>query len=229
MNRILWTVDYKSSKDIYEEYRIQSAVYAGIYEATDETHILPRAGVLRLDKETGEPHFEDVSEGMEERYKAFLALREYYRHSHFSEPKKGYKLNGKIIPSVTTILGVLDKPALMVWSANMAVEYIEANLKEMNTPEQIEYHLKKAKTAFRTASQKAKDTGSIVHDAIHAHLSGAKPEPILEGNDKAINSFLAFLEWAKNVKLEVVALEKVLIHPTLEFGGTCDFIGWLDI
>jgi hypothetical protein len=111
----------------------------------------------------------------------------------------------------------------------MTIEYIQENMKEMVDEASIEYHLKKAKTAFRMMSKKAMDIGSIVHDAIHAYLSGAKPEPILEENDKATNAFLAFLDWNKVAKLKPIVLEKVLIDPINEIGGTTDFIGEAEI
>jgi hypothetical protein len=223
----MWIIDFKSSSGVFDEYKTQVSCYAMMQPEK------VRAGILRLDKETGlldDPAVVEVTD-IEARWQAFLGLREYYRH--ILEPKakqdRWYKDGDKKYPTITTILGCLDKPALVQWAANMTVEYFKENAKEMTTPEQIEYHLKKAKTAYRTMSKKAMDTGSIVHDAIHAYLSGAKPEPILGDNDKAQNSFLAFLQWADKVKLKPVALEKVLIDPEHQVGGTCDFIGWAEI
>jgi hypothetical protein len=225
----IWLIDRKSSTGVYDEMKIQVCTYSKM-----EDNGVTRAGVLRLDKETGmldDPPVVEVTDEIETRWRAFLGLREYYRYA--LEPKakqdRWYPHNGKKYPTITTILGCLDKPALTQWSANMTVEYIRMNLKDMTSDEQIEYHLKKAKTAYRTMSKKAMDIGSIVHDAIHAHLSGAKPEPILGDNDKATNSFLAFLQWADQVKLKPIALEKVLIDPVHEVGGTTDFIGYAEI
>lgn len=225
----IWLIDYKSSKGVYDEMRTQVCVYAMM---SDQAML--RVGVLRLDKETGmldDPPIVNVTDEIETRWKAFLGLREYYRYA--IEPKakqdRWYPYNGKKFPTVTTILDTLNKPALTQWSANMTVEYVREHIKEMTTDEQIEYYLKKARTAYRTKSKVAMDTGSIVHDAIHCYLSGGKPEPILGDNDQATNSFLAFLEWNKIVNLEPIALEKVLIDPVHEIGGTCDFIGWAEI
>ena len=35
-----------------------------------------------------------------------------------------YRLDGKAVPGVTTILGVLDKPALPKWAAGAVAEYV---------------------------------------------------------------------------------------------------------
>ncbi len=240
----IWVIDWKSSTDVYDEMKTQGCVYFKIwnlYEALNKN--LPRAeraGVLRLDKVTGildDPPVVEVTDEVERRWIEFLHLREYYRTA--IEPKakqdRFYPYEGKKFPSVTTINGILKQEWASPWAAKMAVEYFKKVLTEWRqddkpmTEEWIEYHLKKAKTAFRTKSKTAMDIGSIVHDAIHAYLSGAKPEPILGGNEQATNSFLAFLEWADSVKLKPIALEKVLIDPEHEIGGTTDFIGYAEI
>jgi len=234
----IWIIDWKSSTGVYDEMKTQSCVYFqmwNLFEALNRN--LPqaqRAGVLRLDKVTGmldDPPVVDVTDEIERRWNEFLHLREYYRTAIEPNAKKDrfYPHDGKKFATVTSVLGCLDKPALMQWSANMTADYIRNNIKDMNTDEQVEYHLKKAKTAYRTKSKVAMDIGSIVHDAIHAHLSGAKPEPILGDNDQATNSFLAFLQWTDSVHLKPISLEKILIDPIHEFGGTTDFIGYAEI
>jgi len=225
----IWIVDFKSSTGVYDEYKTQVSCYVKMSQQAT------RAGVLRLDKETGmldDPAIVEVPpDEIETRWKAFLGLREYYRH--IVEPKakqdRWYPHDGKKYPTITGILGCLDKPALVQWSANMTVDYITSHLSEMKDEEQIAYHLKKAKTAFRQKSKVAMDTGSIVHDAIHCYLSGGKPEEILGTNDQATNSYLAFLQWADSVRLKPIALEKVLIDPEHEIGGTCDFLGEINL
>ena len=236
---MIWILDFKSSTAVWDEMKTQGCVYAKVwnrYNAIDNGRYAERAGILRLDKETGlpdDPPITDCTNEIETRWEAFIRLREYYKlmiEPELSDKKKErfYKHNGKKFPTVTTILGILDKPALVQWSANMVVKYVRENIKEMITDEQIEYHLKKARSNFREVSKKAMDIGSIVHDAIHAYLSGADYNKVIGNNDKATNSFLAFLDWADKVKIEPIALEKVLIDEEYEFGGTVDFIGKLE-
>lgn len=233
MSRDIWVIDWKSSTGVYDEMKTQVACYAKMDGQAK------RAGVVRLDKVTGQlddPPIVEVTD-IDTRWEAFVYLRNYYRlliENNLTDKQKErfYPCDGEKFATITTILGILEKKALPQWSANMTVDYVREHLKEINTDKQIEYYLGKkgkARTAYRSISKKAMDTGSIVHDAIHAHLSGVKPENILQGNDQATNSFLAFLEWADKVKLEPIALEKVLLDTSHKIGGTVDFIGWANI
>lgn len=233
MMKKLWLIDWKSAKGIWDENYIQASCY---YHMAKQIDIEAQGvGILRLDKETGMPEFADCTKDLEMNWSAFLSLREYYRVKieAFKEPKKGYRLNGKMLPSITEILSILNKPALTQWSANETVAYLRDALPELRTEDitddRIEYIFKKAKTAYREISKKAMDTGTIVHDAIECYLSGGKPEDILGNNDKATNAFLAFLEWRDKVELEPIALEKELIDSEHEIGGTVDFIGKANI
>ena len=42
----------------------------------------------------------------------------------FNKEEHYYELDGKRMYGITTILGVIAKPALIQWAANMAVEYV---------------------------------------------------------------------------------------------------------
>ena len=222
----IWVWDYKSSLAVYENYKIQVSTYARSLKPPAD-----HAGVLLLDKVTGMPTPVEVDR-IEERYKAFCALREYYRiieepYLTEKEMERFYFLNGNRIPTITTILGVLGAKALEQWKVNQAVEYIDNNRPQ--TDEQWTYHLKKAKTAHRQASQKAMTTGSIVHDAIHAYLLGVDdPDEIIGNDDKAGTAYLAFLEWSDSVKLKPIATELTVINEEFGFGGTIDLVAEME-
>jgi hypothetical protein len=46
---------------------------------------------------------------------------------HFYESSHRYKLDGAWVPGVTTILGVLDKPAIPKWAAKSVAQYVAGN------------------------------------------------------------------------------------------------------
>lgn len=50
----------------------------------------------------------------------------------FTPGNHQYRLDGKHVPGVTTIIGVLDKPAISKWAAKSVAEYVAAN------PDQID-------------------------------------------------------------------------------------------
>ena len=224
---MIWVLDYKAASGIWESHRIQVATYFDTYGKAD------RAGIILLDKKTGMHTFEQVDR-LEERYLAFLNLRNYYRF--IVEPtltdKKmdGFYVGktGNKYPRITGILDLLKIDALPQWSANLTVDYFKEHIGEMLTPEQQEYHFKVAKTAYREVSKAAMNTGSIVHGAIHAYLSGAKPEPIIGDNKQAETAFLGFLEWKDTVNLKPIEMEKVVVNEEEEYGGTIDLIAEMD-
>lgn len=243
--RKLTVLDWKSAKDVenpkftgYTEHPMQVSSYAKAYnlEAAEAGgDLITAGGLVYLDKETGRPRFIDTTAEMETNFAAFCAAREYFRLKvePTASDKRYYKYGTERFPSVTTILGILDKPALIQWAANCAVECIEGVIDEIRNPKtsqaRVEQLLLEAKKNFRAVSRKAMDIGTVIHNAIQTHLHGGDPSNLLDGNDAAQNGFLAFLEWSKKVQLEVVALEKPLFHPGLRYAGTPDFIGYVDL
>lgn len=232
--RVLAVGDWKSAKAVYEENRVQSAAYADALLANGIE--VQRVFVLRLDKETGMPEHVDCTNGWEERAKGFRLLREYYGHA--IEPTASrdnghwYPYKGDLVPSVTTILSVLAKPALVQWSANCVTDYFVDHMVELRNPQipatRYQQIIKNARTAHRRVSKRALDVGSIVHEAIETHLAGKAPDDLLAGHAQAENAFLAFLEWEKEHKLETLHLEHTVIHPISRYGGTVDWVGYME-
>jgi hypothetical protein len=55
----------------------------------------------------------------------------------FYEASHRYKLDGQWVPGVTTILGVLDKPAIPKWAATQVAEYVADNPDGVDTLRQM--------------------------------------------------------------------------------------------
>lgn len=75
--------------------------------------------------------------------------------------------------------------------------------------------------------------GTVTHAAILADLSGRTAESVLDGVDKltrdvAENCYISFMAWRKQHDLKPIALEKLLVSETWSYGGTPDFIGYVD-
>lgn len=121
-----------------------------------------------------------------------------------------YRLaDGTQVPSVTTVLGVLAKPALYRWHNEMGLRGIDTS-----------------KYVAEVA-----DAGSCAHYMIECHLSGREPDLSpwsREQIDLAENSFLSFLEWEKQHRLEVIFTETPLVSEEYRFGGTVDCYCWID-
>lgn len=137
-----------------------------------------------------------------------------------------YKRNGTRLPSVTTITGQQDKPALVYWAANCAVDYILEELEGRDTwtLDEISAVAESARKNFRKVSAKALDIGSAVHAAIEGYLkSGRQPEA---PSDEVASAFLAFLEWEEKYLLKVIATEQTVYAD--RYAGTLDLLAHID-
>ena len=82
----LFVIDWKSSKAFYPEMRYQVAAYRDAIqtELSRESTLtfIDGCGILRLDKETGIPHFKDTSKTYEQDLKVFNAMVDLYFERH---------------------------------------------------------------------------------------------------------------------------------------------------
>ena len=134
-----------------------------------------------------------------------------------------YEQDGIAYPSVTTILGQLDKPALTYWAANCAVDYIEEHIDKIQNPRgphTIADILGGARTAFKSASTAAKSIGTEVHHMIEDYIRTGEDPSV--SSDAAANAFLAFLEWESKNNVRWIASEITLYHRHIGYAGTAD-------
>lgn len=156
-----------------------------------------------------------------------------------------YEVGEDRYPSVTTILSVLDKPALLPWVAKCVVEYIILYFNSDMTLSEAYALFEGAKKSYRDVSKKACDIGTAVHGAVEYYLKGAEPQKALEMAlknvavnegadltdefiDKAGAGFDAFLSWAEDHNLEPVALEVRMDNHEFRYAGRVDFVGRVD-
>ena len=113
----------------------------------------------------------------------------------FYEASHRYKLDGEWVPGVTTILGVLDKPAIPKWAASQVAEYVADNpdgvetLRAMGRGPMVQA-LKGLPWARRDA---AGTRGNVLHDYAEALLKGEEVE-VAEEHVGVMESALAFME-----------------------------------
>jgi hypothetical protein len=120
--------------------------------------------------------------------------------------------NKKQVPSVTTVLGVLNKPALVYWSNNLGLEGIKVT----------EYVDDKAKI------------GTLAHFILECYLKNVQPDfaefnATYEQIELAKQCADKFFEW-ENCQAEFVpiASELQLVSEKHQYGGTCDCIAVLN-
>jgi hypothetical protein len=130
----------------------------------------------------------------------------------------------ELVPSVTNIIGILDKPALPRWAANMVAEramHLKHSLGNMSDSEVVDT----LKGAPWSKSQRAADRGTDIHAYLEARLNGLEPEEL---SADAEPYKAAADDWfdAVGASFEDVQTEVTLFHP--RYAGTTDLIGRVD-
>jgi hypothetical protein len=111
---------------------------------------------------------------------------------------------GQACPGITTVLGILDKPALIRWANNLGLDGI--NVKDfVSDLAQI------GSLGHALVTDKLVDTPTDTSDYSVNQI------------DSAMNAALSFWEWEKEHHIdEVYWVEKPLVSNTYRFGGTAD-------
>ncbi len=124
-----------------------------------------------------------------------------------------YRLrDGTIVPGVTTIVGVMAKPALINWANRMGLQGID-------TTKYVD---------------SLADAGTLAHYLVECDLVDEEPDPAYLDEfskvdlDRAENSLLSYYEWRKQHEIEIIGTEMQLVSEEHGFGGTCDIYCKLD-
>jgi len=133
----------------------------------------------------------------------------------------------KLYPGVTTVLSVINKPALVQWASNMACqnirEYLMDNaLDKPLTKDQVEKACLEGKNIYKKKASEAADVGTRVHQAIDSIIKGEKkdiPEDIQPGVD-------GFLSWKASNSLKIELGDTKLGSKLFGYGGSLDFVGF---
>ncbi len=139
-----------------------------------------------------------------------------------------YPINGELYPSVTTILRIINKPAIYFWYAKHGTSKMLQVLDELTKPLRTKIMSRLGWSMLDTPTKIMKRSGNIgseVHHAIDKYLkTGAKTK--LKGEAK--NAFNAFLIWEKEVDLKPVDTEVTVWSDELRYAGTLDFVGYIN-
>jgi hypothetical protein len=111
--------------------------------------------------------------------------------------------NGERIPGVTTVLSILNKPALIHWAWDLGCKGVD----------------------YRTFRDDKADIGTLAHDMILCHLKKEVPDTsdyTQKQIDLAETCFLKYLDWEKKNTIEPIYLEKPLVSEVYQYGGTID-------
>lgn len=117
---------------------------------------------------------------------------------------------GIVVPGVTTILGLLNKPALVYWAWNLGMHGED-------------YH---------KVSERAATVGTITHYLVECFLKGIKPdlkEYSPANVERAQVAFKEFEDWWYYQELTLQGSEIQLVSEEMQCGGTLDCVAHLGL
>jgi hypothetical protein len=128
-------------------------------------------------------------------------------------PKKGYKVDGKSVPGVTTIISRFkDSGGLLYWAFEQGKAAERGEI-----------------SSLYDKRDEAAESGTLAHSLVEAHIHN-EPEPDLstypeEISVPALQGYQNYLQWQGDNKIEIVSQEMELISTDFLFGGCPDAIG----
>lgn len=120
-----------------------------------------------------------------------------------------YLADGTLVPGVTTVVDVLNKPQLVPWANKMGLKGIDA----------MKYR------------DEAAAIGTLAHEMIACRLLGKEPD-LSDWSpnqiEKATNALTKFILYRNEHDLEPVLIEQPLVSEEYGYGGTPDYVGLRD-
>lgn len=150
-------------------------------------------------------------------------LLEYY-----SDKKKHiYKVDGKIVYGVSSIVGIIDKPKLIFWAVNQCIDNLKAMWEAGKSYDEIEINniLETSKNIHTEKKNVSLTIGTFVHQWIEKYINyklGKNKAPKVPINKEIVNSIKAFLKWEKENKVKWLESERKLYSVEYEYAGTLD-------
>ena len=151
---------------------------------------------------------------------------------------------GESYPSVTNILGVLNKPALVNWSATrereMVIRAASALYEDLPAAPKMSRAAYAAtllkrlghEKAYTKELEKACEIGSQAHELIEWNLRkelGQRVGPQPQIGEKAGWAFAAYQRWRERVSLKPLMIEQTVWSREHEYAGTMDWLGDVDV
>ena len=148
----------------------------------------------------------------------------------FNEKKHLYSVDGVIIPSVTRVIGVIDKPALVPWAVKETVTELAGAWQPgvAYTQEQIDAILADSKSARFRTSKAALNIGSEAHDWLERYIKAQillTAAPTLPEYPPVLAAVNSYIEWEKHRSyLRYIYSERKVYSVKHMFSGTVDLV-----
>ena len=132
--------------------------------------------------------------------------------------------------SVTSVLGVLNKEALIQWAVDQSMDYIrervdyDADGVARFTQPDLEALLRKARMAHYRTKTEAAELGTIAHDYVEQFLRTGQEQDMSDQDPRVANCYDLFRRWWDQAGLSVIQTELMVYHAPLGYAGQLDFL-----
>ncbi len=142
---------------------------------------------------------------------------------NFNQGDHIYKINGVRIPSVTGIIGIVDKPFLIGWAARMAAENFRSRIIPgvPVTAEELDELYEESRAAHRAKKTEAGDIGTKVHNWCEMYIKGSRPE--MPTDERVLAAVQKFLNWVEENDVKFLSSEQIVYSRLHNYVGTVDF------
>lgn len=146
----------------------------------------------------------------------------------FDAAKHQYKVAGEYVPSVTTALNAIAKPALVPWAAKCAAELFIAEMKPGVALDEVQIRelATRAKNAHRDQATRAAGIGTDVHRWAERFARGENPAPPL--NPQIRLGVDAFHAWHRAHDVKSLHVERRVFSRRHQYAGTVDLVAIID-
>lgn len=161
------------------------------------------------------------------------------RNDGYGRSTRFYEVDGQRLPSVTSILGAVNKPALVPWAAKQEREMVYAAVRKIigdpevkrdNFMSSLDSAVGQEKAHSKLLS-KAGDIGTECHGLIEWNMrkelqQSVGPEPKI--SEKALWAFMAYEDWRKAANLSPLLVEQAVWSKRYGYAGTMDWYGEIE-
>jgi hypothetical protein len=150
-----------------------------------------------------------------------------------------YDVDGQRLPSVTSVLGVVAKPALIPWAAKQERELVYSAVRRLLADPEVKRDNFMASLDLAVGHEKAHvkelaralTIGTECHSMIEwsmrkALLQSVGPEPRI--SDKALWAYMVYQDWNIQANLSVTLIEQTVYSKRYGYAGTLDWAGEID-
>mgnify|MGYP003137672793 CR=1 FL=1 len=141
--------------------------------------------------------------------------------------ERTYNIEGVELPSVTTVLNIIEKPWLSAWQKKEMGGAIRTELMTADLPKDdlermdfLDEIIKESKKIPALIGKEAMSLGTKIHEAIHDYSTGR----YVEITDDIKIGLASFKLWRQESGMTLLEAERVVYDKELGYAGTADAI-----